>query len=125
MNRTFTLCFSLYPIALPFGYVLIYTFYHYAVPDANSNLNGKIQFGESTVTCKASSIGSTIITFKKSYTDLPIIVASTGEDVTSPSNWMVSNHSITKREKTGFVINVKNDETKERTIFVYWVAIGK
>ena len=39
MNRTFTLCFSLYPIALPFGYVLIYTFYHYAVPDANSNLN--------------------------------------------------------------------------------------
>ena len=38
MNRTFTLCFSLYPIALPFGYVLIYTFYHYAVPDANSNL---------------------------------------------------------------------------------------
>ena len=37
MNRTFTLCFSLYPIALPFGYVLIYTFYHYAVPDANSN----------------------------------------------------------------------------------------
>ena len=38
MNRTFTLCFSLYPIALPFGYVLIYTFYHYAVPDANSNI---------------------------------------------------------------------------------------
>ena len=37
MNRTFTLCFSLYPIALPFGYVLVYTFYHYAVPDANSN----------------------------------------------------------------------------------------
>lgn len=41
MNRTFTLCFSLYPIALPFGYVLIYTFYHYAVPDANSNLAWK------------------------------------------------------------------------------------
>lgn len=41
MNRTFTLCFSLYPIALPFGYVLIYTFYHYAVPDANSNLTDK------------------------------------------------------------------------------------
>ena len=43
MNRTFTLCFLLYPIALPFGYVLVYTFYHYAVPDANSdlkNLNG-------------------------------------------------------------------------------------
>lgn len=39
MNRTFTLCFLLYPIALPFGYVLVYTFYHYAVPDANSNLN--------------------------------------------------------------------------------------
>lgn len=38
MNRTFTLCFLLYPIALPFGYVLVYTFYHYAVPDANSNL---------------------------------------------------------------------------------------
>lgn len=38
MNRTITLCFSLYPIALPFGYVLIYTFYHYAVLDANSNL---------------------------------------------------------------------------------------
>ena len=37
MNRTFTLCFLLYPIALPFGYVLVYTFYHYAVPDANSN----------------------------------------------------------------------------------------
>ena len=40
MNRTFTLCFLLYPIALPFGYVLVYTFYHYAVPDANSDLNG-------------------------------------------------------------------------------------
>ena len=39
MNRTFTLCFLLYPIALPFGYVLVYTFYHYAVPDANSDLN--------------------------------------------------------------------------------------
>ena len=38
MNRTFTLCFLLYPIALPFGYVLVYTFYHYAVPDANSDL---------------------------------------------------------------------------------------
>lgn len=38
MNRTFTLCFLLYPIALPFGYVLVYTFYHYAVPDANSNI---------------------------------------------------------------------------------------
>ena len=37
MNRTFTLCFLLYPIALPFGYVLVYTFYHYAVPDANSD----------------------------------------------------------------------------------------
>lgn len=42
MNRTFTLCFSLYPIALPFGYVLIYTFYHYAVPDANSNLQKRL-----------------------------------------------------------------------------------
>lgn len=41
MNRTFTLCFLLYPIALPFGYVLVYTFYHYAVPDANSDLNVK------------------------------------------------------------------------------------
>lgn len=41
MNRTFTLCFLLYPIALPFGYVLVYTFYHYAVPDANSDLNAK------------------------------------------------------------------------------------
>ncbi len=40
MNRTFTLCFLLYPIALPFGYVLVYTFYHYAVPDANSDLKG-------------------------------------------------------------------------------------
>ncbi len=38
MNRTFTLCFLLYPIALPFGYVLVYTFYHYAVPDANSDM---------------------------------------------------------------------------------------
>ena len=38
MNRTFTLCFLLYPIALPFGYVLVYTFYHYAVSDANSDL---------------------------------------------------------------------------------------
>ena len=44
MNRTFTLCFSLYPIALPFGYVLIYTFYHYAVPDANSNLTSILPF---------------------------------------------------------------------------------
>ena len=41
MNRTFTLCFLLYPIALPFGYVLVYTFYHYAVPDANSDLTLK------------------------------------------------------------------------------------
>ena len=41
MNRTFTLCFLLYPIALPFGYVLVYTFYHYAVPDANSNFNAE------------------------------------------------------------------------------------
>lgn len=39
MNRTFTLCFLLYPIALPFGYVLVYTFYHYAVSDANSDLD--------------------------------------------------------------------------------------
>ena len=38
MNRTFTLFFLLYPIALPFGYVLVYTFYHCAVPDANSDL---------------------------------------------------------------------------------------
>lgn len=48
MNRTFTLCFLLYPIALPFGYVLVYTFYHYAVPDANSDLtllNNHFDFG--------------------------------------------------------------------------------
>lgn len=49
MNRTFTLCFSLYPIALPFGYVLIYTFYHYAVPDANSNLASGNYSGPGTI----------------------------------------------------------------------------
>lgn len=44
MNRTFTLCFLLYPIALPFGYVLVYTFYHYAVPDANSDMSTKFGY---------------------------------------------------------------------------------
>ena len=58
MNRTFTLCFSLYPIALPFGYVLIYTFYHYAVPDANSNIEyGAVDFDVvSNVELKRSAV---------------------------------------------------------------------
>lgn len=49
MNRTFTLCFLLYPIALPFGYVLVYTFYHYAVPDANSDLDKKLNITGGTL----------------------------------------------------------------------------
>lgn len=54
MNRTFTLCFLLYPIALPFGYVLVYTFYHYAVPDANSDLSRKV-----TGNCVIKSLDNT------------------------------------------------------------------
>lgn len=96
-----------------------------SIDQLNSNLNGKIQFGESTITCDASNVGSVTVTFEKSYTDMPVIIASTGEDVTSPYNWMASHLSISKRERTGFVINVKNTETKKRTIFVYWIAIGK
>lgn len=91
----------------------------------NSDLSGKIQFGESTVTCDASSVGSIAIMFKKSYANPPVIIASTGEDVTSPHSWMASNLSIVKREQTGFIISVKNTETKKRTVFVYWIAIGK
>lgn len=80
MNRTFTLCFSLYPIALPFGYVLIYTFYHYAVPDANSNLAGLVKIAEFGITdsipLNASSKDvSTSISFKRAYTD-PVIIAT-------------------------------------------------
>lgn len=90
-----------------------------------SDISGKIQFGESTITCDANSTGGAAVTFEKSYTVLPVIVASTGEDVTSPYNWMSSYISITKRERTGFTISVKNAETKKRTIFIYWIAIGK
>lgn len=63
MNRTFTLCFLLYPIALPFGYVLVYTFYHYAVPDANSDLTNLANYKEfyltkEVVTKKQIDIGN-------------------------------------------------------------------
>lgn len=95
------------------------------IEQTNSNISGKIQFGESTITCDANSTGGAAVTFEKSYTVLPVIVASTGEDVTSPYNWMSSYISITKRERTGFTISVKNAETKKRTIFIYWIAIGK
>lgn len=68
MNRTFTLCFLLYPIALPFGYVLVYTFYHYAVPDANSN----IEYGTSKigVVSNKQSINKTV-SFLKQHANSP------------------------------------------------------
>lgn len=72
MNRTFTLCFSLYPIALPFGYVLIYTFYHYAVPDANSNLTNNLEYGfvdVGTVASKDNISGS--VSFANTHTESP------------------------------------------------------
>ena len=79
MNRTFTLCFLLYPIALPFGYVLVYTFYHYAVPDANSNLALRTPY---LLTTNNGKLLETIKNIHNAFDlSVPTIIKTTGSGV--------------------------------------------
>ena len=131
MNRTFTLCFSLYPIALPFGYVLIYTFYHYAVPDANSNLTGlsKIQTG-SVLTpafdCKANSEIDVTITLDNAFENIPtnifVSAMSKSSGITSfdvISAVAISNTQVLIRLFSHYNVNRQGDIVQCRYIAVF------
>lgn len=123
MNRTFTLCFSLYPIALPFGYVLIYTFYHYAVPDANSNLTN-IQVGAITVAEVGNGIKDTEIRFPASFSKTPRVVVSAVSG-TNNKNYGIMTVFADNITTNGFTLRIANTSADVFTPAVNWIAIAK
>ena len=125
MNRTFTLCFSLYPIALPFGYVLIYTFYHYAVPDANSNLTRIITGTVLSRSFDCAANSEIDLTFSKEFPSVPKEIFAS---ITSKNNGLTSYEicSVSIISRSQYAIRLKcnyNADRKGDVVRCYYIAI--